>query len=184
MIPLWFVLIVIAVFLAMEGVAWASHRWIMHGWGWGWHRSHHEPHDGPLEKNDLYAVVGCILATGLFVVAMLTGSWLVRAIATGVTLYGIMYAFVHDGLVHQRWPFHWMPKNGYARRLVQAHKLHHAVQTREGAVSFGFIFAPDPHRLREVLRARRAQRDAALVADEPVTSEPLVAPERSVSPAE
>ena len=178
MIPVWFVLIAVAVFLAMEGVAWASHRWIMHGWGWGWHRSHHEPHDGPLEKNDLYAVVGCILATGLFVVAMLTGSWLVRAIATGVTLYGIMYAFVHDGLVHQRWPFHWMPKNGYARRLVQSHKLHHAVQTREGAVSFGFIFAPDPHRLRAVLRERRAQRDAV---SGPVNTPAPVSP---ASPAE
>jgi beta-carotene 3-hydroxylase len=24
----------------------------MHGWGWGWHRDHHEPHNNALEKND------------------------------------------------------------------------------------------------------------------------------------
>jgi len=31
---------------------------VMHGWGWGWHRSHHEPRRGMFEKNDLFAVVG------------------------------------------------------------------------------------------------------------------------------
>lgn len=158
MVVLWFTLVVLGVFVLMEGAAWWTHRYIMHGVGWGWHRSHHEPHDGLFETNDLYAVVGCILGTGLFVIAMLTGSWQVRAVATGVTLYGLVYAFVHEGLVHQRWPFRWMPRNGYARRLVQAHKLHHAVQTQDGAVSFGFVWAPDPRRLNAVLKARRAER--------------------------
>ena len=103
-------------------------------------------------------VIGALGGIGLFVLAWLTGLWWIRAIALGVTLYGVVYAFVHDGLVHQRWPFRWMPRNGYARRLVQAHKLHHAVQTREGAVSFGFVLAPDPHRLNAILKARRAER--------------------------
>ena len=48
-------LIVLATVVAMEWVAWASHKYIMHGFGWGWHRDHHEPHDNLLEKNDLYA---------------------------------------------------------------------------------------------------------------------------------
>lgn len=166
MIPVWFTLLTLAVFFAMEGVAWCTHRYIMHGpLGWGWHRDHHEPHDKAFEVNDLYGVVGALVGTGLFVLAWLTGLWWVRAIALGVTLYGLVYAFVHDGLVHQRWPWRWMPKNGYARRLVQAHKLHHAVQTREGAVSFGFVFAPDPHRLSATLKARRAARAADLPAE-------------------
>ena len=46
----------------------------------------------------------------------------------------------HDGIVHQRW-FRWVPKRGYAKRLVQAHKLHHATIGKEGGVSFGFVFA-------------------------------------------
>ena len=29
--------IMLAACAAMEGVAWASHKYIMHGWGWGWH---------------------------------------------------------------------------------------------------------------------------------------------------
>ena len=42
----------------MELVAWASHKYVMHGFGWGWHRDHHEPHDRLLERNDLFALVG------------------------------------------------------------------------------------------------------------------------------
>ena len=39
------VLIVLASAAAMEFVAWSSHKYIMHGFGWAWHRDHHEPHD-------------------------------------------------------------------------------------------------------------------------------------------
>lgn len=162
MLPLWFALVVIAVFFLMEVVAWASHRWIMHGWGWGWHQSHHEPRTGLFEKNDLYAVVGSVVGFGLFLIAWVSGSWWVYAIASGITLYGLAYEIFHDGLVHQRWPFRWVPKSGYLRRLIQAHRLHHAVMTRGGAVSFGFLIPPDPRALHQELKAlRRARREQA-----------------------
>src|SRR3546814_3938412 len=47
------------------------------------------------------------------------GTW----IGLGILFYGILYTLAHDGLVHQRW-FRWVPRRGYARRLVQAHRLH------------------------------------------------------------
>ena len=160
MTALWFVLIVLAVFFFMEGAAWWTHRYVMHGWGWGWHRDHHEPHEGAWEKNDLYAAVGSVAGFGLFVGGFVTGSWGLYAVASGVTLYGLAYAVFHDGLVHQRWPFTWTPRRGYLRRLVQAHRLHHAVMTQGGAVSFGFLIAPDPKRLHlELRRLRVARRD-------------------------
>ena len=28
---------------AMEGIAWSSHKYIMHGFGWAWHRDHAMP---------------------------------------------------------------------------------------------------------------------------------------------
>ena len=143
--------IALGVFLIMEAVAWAAHKYIMHGWGWGWHRSHHEPREGLFEKNDLYAVVFSVLAIALFVVAGL-GHPIVGAIAVGITLYGAFYFIVHDGLVHQRWPFRNIPHKGYAKRLVQAHRLHHAVEGKDGAVSFGFLYAPPVDRLRDQLR--------------------------------
>ena len=35
-----------------------------------------------------------------------------------------------------------MPKSAYMKRIVQAHRLHHAVSSKHGTVSFGFLWAP------------------------------------------
>ena len=146
--------IAIAVFLVMEFVAWAAHKYIMHGdWGWGWHESHHEPHEELFEKNDLYAVVFAGFAITLFAIGRLADLPAVTAVAVGITLYGLFYFIVHDGLVHQRWPFRHIPHKGYAKRLVQAHRLHHAVKGREGCVSFGFLYAPPVEKLSAELKA-------------------------------
>jgi beta-carotene 3-hydroxylase len=150
---------VVVSLLAMELVAVLTHRYVMHGWGWGWHRSHHEPHVGGLERNDLYAVVFAALAIALFAIGSAVWPPLFW-VAVGVTLYGALYFIVHDGLVHQRWPFRQTPRRGYLKRLVQAHRLHHAVTGREGAVSFGFLWAPPIPRLREQLRATKAATEA------------------------
>src|SRR3546814_7043543 len=58
--------LVLATVAAMEGVAWASHKYIMHGFGWAWHRDHHEPHGHRLEKNDRFALVGAAMSTSMF----------------------------------------------------------------------------------------------------------------------
>lgn len=152
-------LIVIATAAAMEGVAWASHKYIMHGWGWGWHRDHHEPHDNLLEKNDLYAIVGAAMSISMFAIgspwvmgahAWWPGTW----IGLGILVYGIIYTLVHDGLVHQRY-FRFVPRRGYLKRLVQAHNLHHATIGKEGGVSFGFVIARDPLALKAELKRQR-----------------------------
>ncbi|WP_341712306.1 sterol desaturase family protein [Erythrobacter sp.] len=161
-------LIVLATFVAMEWVAWSSHKYIMHGFGWGWHRDHHEPHDKTFEKNDLYAVVGAAMSISMFMLGsdLVLGEaawWPATFIGIGILLYGIVYTLVHDGLVHQRY-FRWVPKRGYAKRLVQAHKLHHATIGKEGGVSFGFVFARDPAQLRAELKAQR-EAGIAVVRD-------------------
>jgi beta-carotene 3-hydroxylase len=153
-------LIALATVLAMEGVAWASHKYVMHGFAWSWHRDHHEPHDRFLEKNDRFALVGAALSIALFALGspMVAGAhawWPGTSLGLGVLLYGVIYTLVHDGLVHQRW-FRWVPRRGYAKRLVQAHKLHHATASRLGAVSFGFVFVREPAKLRAELQRRRS----------------------------
>ena len=159
-------LIVFATVCAMEAVAWSSHKYVMHGFGWGWHRDHHERHDGFFEKNDLYALVGAAISITFFAL----GSPLVRGaqawwpgtwIGLGVLAYGVIYTAIHDGLVHQRW-FRFVPRSGYARRLVQAHKLHHATIGKEGGVSFGFVIARDPAALKRELKAQRERGVAVL----------------------
>ena len=74
----------------------------------------------------------------------------------GMTLYGLVYAVVHDGLTHRRapWPWRGTPRRGYLARLVQAHRLHHAVETKHGTVSFGFLWAPRPEDLKAELKRR------------------------------
>ena len=172
MSPLTALLLVLATVLAMEAVAWASHKWIMHGFAWAWHRDHHEPHDGLLEKNDRFALVGAVLSIALFAAgspwvmggdAWEPGTW----IGLGVLLYGVIYTAVHDGLVHQRW-FRRVPRSGYARRIVQAHKLQHATVDRQGGVSFGFVLARNPAALKRELdeQGRRGIAVLRRAADE------------------
>ena len=66
MSPAVALLIVLATVAAMEGVAWASHKYVMHGFAWAWHRDHHEPHDRTMEKNDRFALVGAAISIGFF----------------------------------------------------------------------------------------------------------------------
>ena len=151
--PLLAVSTVVITVVAMEALATAIHRYVMHGWGWGWHRSHHEP-SGRFERNDLYAVVFAGVSLILF---MLGGTWpILWWIGVGTLVYGLLYFLVHDGLVHRRVRLPKMRPGGYLRRLVQAHRLHHSVRGREGAVSFGFLYAPPVsglvHRLRKAKR--------------------------------
>lgn len=156
--------IVIATIAFMEGFAWWAHKYVMHGWGWGWHRSHHEPHDETFERNDLYAVVFACVAMFLFWVG--TIYWVVWWIAVGITAYGALYFIAHDGLVHHRWPFRYVPKSGYFKRLYQAHRLHHAVQGKDGCVSFGFIWAPALDTLKKQLRDNQKKQNLTLYESE------------------
>lgn len=147
------VAMVAATVVAMEVTAAAVHRHVMHGWGWAWHKSHHEPGAGPLERNDLYAVVFAALSLLLFIAG---GTWpMLWWIGLGMVLYGVLYALLHDGVVHRRFPFPRSPRRGYLKRLVQAHRLHHSVRDRDGAVSFGFLYAPPVAKLIGRLRAGR-----------------------------
>lgn len=163
MLPLLDMLIALATVAVMEVVAWASHKFVMHGWGWGWHRSHHEPRHGQFEKNDLYALVFAALAMTLIALGT-AGLWPLQWNGAGMTLYGFLYFLAHDGLVHQRWGLRHVPRQGYLKRLYQAHRLHHAVPGRDGCVSFGFLYAPRVTLLRAQLRrlhGRPLQRPAA-----------------------
>ena len=56
------------------------------------------------------------------------------------------------------------------KRIVQAHRLHHASRPNEGTVSFGFLVAPRPEALKAELKRRgragvRAPATAAAFAE-------------------
>lgn len=143
--------------LAMEWVAWFSHKYIMHGWGWAWHESHHRPREGWFELNDLYAVVGAAISITLIFFGRedLGPTWW---IGWGMAGYGLIYFIFHEGLVHRRWPFKWNPKGGYIKRLIQAHKIHHAGHGKDDCVSYGFLYARPLPELKDEFQQLRAAR--------------------------
>jgi len=158
----------------MEGVAYVAHRWIMHGFLWSLHRSHHEARKGVLEINDWFAVMGALPAIALIFMGSQLGMglWLMW-VGIGITVYGMIYFGFHDVIVHRRVAHGWVPKSRYMKRIVQAHRLHHVVETRAGTVSFGFLYAPPVRdllaklqrdgggRLRENSKVRREMDPAA-----------------------
>lgn len=135
-------LIVLAAFLSMEGVAWFSHKYIMHGFMWDWHKDHHEPHDKSLEKNDLFSVVFSIPSISCFLFGTLYPelNFLIY-IGLGILSYGLFYLVFHDIIVHRRVKIKYMAKSAYMRRLIRAHKVHHKTLGKDGASSFGFLIA-------------------------------------------
>ncbi len=152
--------IFLAVFFAMEGVAWITHKYVMHGFLWSLHKSHHEPRKGAFELNDLFGFFFAAIAIALMAwSAQFGGPASALFAGLGITAYGAVYFFAHDMLVHRRGGFRLNPRKGYLSRLYQAHRLHHAVDGKEGCVSFGFIFAPSPEHLKKELQRLSAVRD-------------------------
>jgi beta-carotene 3-hydroxylase len=162
-------LIVVVTVVLMEVFSIVAHKYVMHGFGWGWHRSHHEPRTGWFEKNDLYAVVFAGVAI-LLIKLGTDGRHPLEWIGAGMTAYGMLYFVAHDGLVHQRWPWRWVPKSGYLKRLYQAHRMHHAIEGKEATGSCGFLYAPPFDRLKRQLQVLHGgaprRRDAATARPE------------------
>jgi beta-carotene 3-hydroxylase len=149
------VLLFIATVIGMEGFAYVMHRWVMHGPGWFLHKSHHSPRTGNWELNDLYAVIFAVPSFVLLLGGVQLGWWPGWAwIGAGIAAYGAIYFGFHDVIVHRRVATRYLPRSRYMRRIVQAHRLHHAVETKAGTVSFGFLWAPKPEALKAELGRR------------------------------
>ena len=139
----------------MELFAYAAHRWLMHGPGWFLHASHHRPRTGAFEWNDLYAAIFAVPSFVLILGGVQLGWWPGWAwIGAGIAAYGAIYFGFHDVIVHKRLPHRYLPRSAYMKRIMQAHRLHHAVGTKDGTVSFGFLWAPRPEVLKAELRRR------------------------------
>ena len=145
-------LLFVSTVAAMEGFAYVMHRWVMHGPGWFLHASHHRPRTGLWEANDLYFVIFALPSILLLLggVQWNWGNW-ATACGAGIAAYGLIYLGFHDVLVHRRISHRHVSRSPYMKRIVQAHRLHHAVETRQGCVSFGFLIAPPPEDLKRQL---------------------------------
>lgn len=150
-------LICVSTFLFWEFVAWWTHKYVMHGFLWSWHRSHHTRHHQMLEKNDLFGVVFSIPSAGLFMYGIHFGNPYVFSVALGILLYGIFYLVFHDFIVHQR--IRWRPgkRSRYLNRMINAHYVHHSRHTRDGCESFGFLIVPEKYATEKLKMRRRRE---------------------------
>jgi len=139
--PLGHVLLFLAVFAGMEGMAGLTHRFLMHGPLWVLHESHHRPRGGGFERNDLFGVFFSLPSIVLIYLGT-HGHPAALAVGLGMTAYGFAYFGFHDVIVHRRVRVRLRPVNRYLQRIIQAHLVHHRTTEREGAVSFGFLWAP------------------------------------------
>lgn len=142
----------LATVAGMEAVAYTAHRWIMHGPGWFLHASHHRQRDGLFELNDLYALIFALPSIVLLLggVQLGWGSW-AAWMGAGIAAYGAIYFGFHDVIVHQRIHHRYVARSAYMKRIIQAHRLHHATAGKHGSVSFGFLWAPPADVLKRQL---------------------------------
>jgi beta-carotene 3-hydroxylase len=131
----------LAALCAMEGVAYLTHRYLMHGPLWILHRSHHQPRKGWFEANDLFGVFFAIPSIALIYLGTHGTPWALP-LGVGMTAYGACYFGFHDVIVHRRVRIPWHPTGRYMQHIIRAHLIHHRTMTKDGAVSFGFLYAP------------------------------------------
>ena len=156
------VAVAVVAFVAMEPLTYAAHRWLMHGPGMRFHRSHHRRwpsrREGErwVEGNDVFplgfaAVTIVAIAAGLNVDRL----GVLVPVAVGVTAYGAAYAFVHDVYVHRRVPVRF--ESEALDRLAAAHELHH----RFGGEPYGMLAPVVPASVRR-RAAAQTQRPSSV----------------------
>ena len=140
MIP--FLLTVFA-FVAMEGVAWFTHRFVMHGLLWSLHKDHHQKHSkGFFEDNDFFFVLFALPGIAGLYWGMQQGFNAFFWLGLGITIYGFTYFFVHDIFIHQRFRFLRNTDNAYFKAIRRAHKMHHKHLGKEDGECFGMLWVP------------------------------------------
>lgn len=138
------IIVFFTVFIAMEGIAWWLHKYIMHGPLWVLHEDHHAiVPNSSFEKNDLFAIFFALPSFFSILFGNLYQQTTLSAFGYGIMFYGIAYFFVHEVLIHRRWKLFRTPKkNSYVRAVNIAHKKHHSIHTKKGCENFGMVFVP------------------------------------------
>lgn len=138
---MWFLylLITVATFFFMEFVAWAAHKYVMHGFLWYLHKDHHQKEPGFFEKNDAFFLIFAIPSWQSIMWGLIYELYWLVAIGAGILLYGIAYFLVHDVVIHQRFKWFTRSNNLYVRTIRWAHKMHHKHLQKEEGESFGML---------------------------------------------
>jgi beta-carotene 3-hydroxylase len=141
----------------MEGVAWATHKFVMHGLLWNLHEDHHKKNPASFfEKNDYFFLIfACPGIAFLVAGTSIPGLQWMSFIGLGITLYGFCYFIIHDVFIHQR--FKWLrnANSVYFLAIRRAHKMHHKHLEKQEGECFGMLWVP-PKYFREARKQIRA----------------------------
>jgi len=135
----------------MELVAWSSHKYVMHGFLWKWHKDHHrldnmastpeKIESQRFEKNDLFFIIYALPAIVLLIIGISGNNLYLISLSVGITLYGLTYFLIHDMVIHKRlntslfdsW------KNRYLKAIIKAHSAHHHAKTKQDFHNYGLL---------------------------------------------
>lgn len=135
------------------------HGKVWHKALWSLHESHHAPPEGSKwERNDVLSITHAPIAMALILYGCIGPVGVARevcyGIGIGMTVFGIAYIVVHDGLIHGRLPVQGLAKFAWLRRVRNAHLVHH----RTDGAPYGLFFGPWV--VRRMARAKQAARAA------------------------
>lgn len=150
---IYFILILGSYFM-MEFVAWFSHKYVMHGFLWKWHKDHHRM-DGKSyskeqgggkrwEKNDLFFLIYALPSIILMIIGFSTGKLSLVFISIGIALYGLTYFLIHDIIIHHRLSAFIVQKkhNFFIKAVLRAHLAHHHPKSKQDFHNFGLLIFP------------------------------------------
>lgn len=131
---LWF----FAGFFGIEIFATLIHKYLMHGPLWFIHESHHRP-KGRWELNDLFALLFGGIGVWLLVAGIMAAYDARFWVGLGISVYGGVYFYLHDVLVHRRTGKAKVPAVRYVKGLRKAHQMHHKHIDKQPSESFGLL---------------------------------------------
>ncbi len=128
-------------FCGMELVAWFTHKYVMHGFLWRWHKDHHVPDpEKHLQKNDYFFLIFATPGIVLIFLGTFMDLPLYFSVGLGIASYGAAYFIIHDVLIHRRLKWFRNPSNSYLKAITRAHKVHHERIYKSKGLCFGMLY--------------------------------------------
>jgi beta-carotene 3-hydroxylase len=143
----WGPFVMLGAFFVMEFMAWATHKYVMHGLMWHFHEDHHVEEPGFFERNDVFFLIYAIPSWLCIMLGMMSDNYVPVWIGYGIAMYGFAYFLVHDVYIHRR--FKWLRDidNPYFMAIRKAHKVHHKHLGKEDSECFGMLLVPKKYYL-------------------------------------
>tara|TARA_B110000305_G_C18939693_1_gene403351 strand:- start:76 stop:555 length:480 start_codon:yes stop_codon:yes gene_type:complete len=129
-------------FFGMEFMAWFTHKFVMHGIMWRFHKDHHQVEKGFFERNDVFFMIFAIPSWLLIMLGFIFQFYIAVWIGFGIALYGLAYFLVHDVYIHRRLKWFRDIDHPYFYAIRKAHKIHHKHLGKEQGECFGMLIVP------------------------------------------